>query len=47
MIAFETPAGDAVPGRIVSVEAQRVLVDFNHPLAGRDFVFEVRILSRD
>lgn len=47
MIAFETPTGDVLPGRIMSVETQHVLVDFNHPLAGRDFVFEVRVLFRD
>lgn len=47
MIAFETPTGDTLPGRILSVEASRVLVDFNHPLAGRDFEFEVHILARD
>ena len=47
MIAFQTPTGDTLPGCILSIEEQRVLVDFNHPLAGRDFEFEVRILSHD
>jgi FKBP-type peptidyl-prolyl cis-trans isomerase SlpA len=47
MIAFETPTGDTVPGRILSIEEQHVLIDFNHPLAGRDFEFEVHILARD
>ena len=47
MVAFETPTGDTLPGRIVSVETQHVLVDFNHPLAGRDFLFEVHIVARD
>jgi FKBP-type peptidyl-prolyl cis-trans isomerase SlpA len=45
MVAFETPTGDTLAGRIVSVEAQHVLVDFNHPLAGHDFVFEVHVLA--
>lgn len=42
---FNTPAGDAVPGRIRSVEEDTVTVDFNHPLAGRAFTFIAEILS--
>lgn len=44
-IAFETPSGDEVPGRITEVGEQRVNVDFNHPLAGVDIVFSVEILD--
>jgi FKBP-type peptidyl-prolyl cis-trans isomerase SlpA len=42
---FTTPAGDAVPGRIRSLEEGAVTVDFNHPLAGQPFSFEVEILE--
>ncbi|AHE97083.1 FKBP-type peptidyl-prolyl cis-trans isomerase [Thioalkalivibrio paradoxus] len=42
---FNTPAGDAVPGRIKAVESDAVTVDFNHPLAGQPFTFEVEIVS--
>ncbi|AGA31883.1 FKBP-type peptidyl-prolyl cis-trans isomerase SlpA [Thioalkalivibrio nitratireducens DSM 14787] len=42
---FNTPAGDAVPGRIQAVEGDGVTVDFNHPLAGQPFTFEVEIVS--
>jgi FKBP-type peptidyl-prolyl cis-trans isomerase SlpA len=42
---FNTPAGDAVPGRIKSVEEDAVTVDFNHPLAGQAFTFVVEILT--
>jgi FKBP-type peptidyl-prolyl cis-trans isomerase SlpA len=42
---FTTPAGDAVPGRIRSLEEGAVTVDFNHPLAGQPFTFEVEILE--
>jgi FKBP-type peptidyl-prolyl cis-trans isomerase SlpA len=42
---FNTPAGDAVPGRIRNVEEDTVTVDFNHPLAGQAFKFMVEILS--
>jgi FKBP-type peptidyl-prolyl cis-trans isomerase SlpA len=42
---FNTPAGDVVPGRILRVEGGTVTVDFNHPLAGKPFTFQVEILS--
>ncbi len=42
---FHTPAGDVVPGRIVSVGDEGVRVDFNHPLAGHSFLFLVEILE--
>jgi FKBP-type peptidyl-prolyl cis-trans isomerase SlyD len=33
--------------RVVSAEGQRILVDGNHPLAGRTLVFDVTVLSVD
>lgn len=44
---FNTPAGDAVPGRILHVGEDTVTVDFNHPLAGKAFRFIVEILAVD
>lgn len=47
VIGFTTPTGDEIPGTIVAVddEQQQVKVDFNHPLAGETFIFEVKILA--
>ena len=33
-------------GKIVKVEGGRVLIDFNHPLAGKTLVYEVEILKK-
>ncbi len=35
-----------VEGRIVSVSSGRVIVDFNHPLAGKTVEYEVKILRK-
>ncbi|WP_019625813.1 peptidylprolyl isomerase [Thioalkalivibrio sp. ALJT] len=42
---FNSPGGETVPGRITAVEDSAVTVDFNHPLAGQNFTFEVDVLS--
>jgi FKBP-type peptidyl-prolyl cis-trans isomerase SlpA len=45
IIGFTTPAGDEVPGMIRSLGADKVAVDFNHPLAGHELTYKVRILD--
>ena len=43
VILFRDPAGANIPGVVQEISADTVLVDFNHPLAGRDIVFKARI----
>lgn len=45
IIAFNTPAGDELPGMIRQVSADSVTVDFNHPLAGHDLLYKIKILD--
>jgi len=45
IIAFSTPSGDEIPGAIKEVKGEEVIVDFNHPLAGHNIIFEVEILA--
>lgn len=45
IVEFTTPGGDQIPGTILKIDDDKVEVDFNHPLAGREFVFEVEILE--
>jgi len=45
VIAFSTPSGEEVPGMIKEVMEDEVIVDFNHPLAGHDVIFEVEIVD--
>jgi FKBP-type peptidyl-prolyl cis-trans isomerase SlpA len=45
VVGFATPAGLEVPGTVVEPGPEAVLVDFNHPLAGRALRFEVEILA--
>lgn len=45
IIGFSTPSGEDVPGAIMELKDDEVVVDFNHPLAGHEIVFEVEILE--
>jgi FKBP-type peptidyl-prolyl cis-trans isomerase SlpA len=45
ILSFSTPSGDEIPGVIKEVSEESVKVDFNHPLAGQDVIFEVEIVD--
>lgn len=45
IVAFTTPGGEEVPGTILEINESLVTVDFNHPLAGHEIIFEVEVLS--
>ncbi len=45
VIEFTLPNGSTVPGIIREVTDENVLVDFNHPLCGRDIMLSVDIIS--
>ncbi|GAC1604449.1 MAG: hypothetical protein NVS3B3_00530 [Aquirhabdus sp.] len=43
MMEFQDKGGGTLAGVVKSVNDDKVEVDFNHPLAGRNVVFEVEI----
>ena len=45
VMAFSTPSGVEVPGVIKEVRDDEVVVDFNHPCAGHDVIFDVEIIA--
>lgn len=45
IIAFAQPNGSEIPGIVRAVTGDSVTVDFNHPLAGQNVIFEVEILA--
>lgn len=45
MVEFSSPAGASFAGLIRELDEDSVLVDFNHPLAGKDVRFEVEIVG--
>lgn len=45
VLSFTTPSGEEIPGTIMEVTDEFVVVDFNHPLAGKEMIFKVEIKS--
>lgn len=45
LIEFSAPDGSRHAGQVREVNAHEVVVDFNHPLAGRRVRFEVEVLA--
>jgi len=44
VVSFQDPSGE-LPGIIASFDEKNVVVDFNHPLAGKDLEFQVEIVN--
>ncbi|MCC5874376.1 MAG: peptidylprolyl isomerase [Gammaproteobacteria bacterium] len=44
MVSFADAARAELPGVVRRLDADRVEVDFNHPLAGRSLIFDVNII---
>ena len=46
VLQFSTPEGEArMAATVTDIDGQRVLLDFNHPLAGQALTFEVQIIG--
>lgn len=45
IMGFAQPDGSELPGIIRAVSPLSVTVDFNHPLAGQDVIFDVEIVE--
>lgn len=45
VVEFNGPGGERVAGVLKTIDAQSVLVDLNHPLAGQDILFEVDVIG--
>jgi FKBP-type peptidyl-prolyl cis-trans isomerase SlpA len=45
VVRFPAPGGQSIAGIVRDVDADAVVFDFNHPLAGRPVTFDVRLIG--
>ena len=45
IIAFDGPDDNEIPGTIIEIRDNEVMVDFSHPLAGRHLLFKATVLA--
>lgn len=45
VLQAQAPDGEAFPATISEIKDDKVLLDFNHPLAGKQLTFKVKVLS--
>ena len=44
-LVARTPQGQSIPVRVHEIKEQTVIMDFNHPLAGKTLTFDVKVLD--
>jgi FKBP-type peptidyl-prolyl cis-trans isomerase 2 len=44
-LMFATPDGQQMPALILEVKEKEVILDLNHPLAGKNLTFEIEVLE--
>jgi FKBP-type peptidyl-prolyl cis-trans isomerase SlpA len=47
LVEFKLPDGESIAGHVIGISDDSVSVDFNHPLVGRDCVYEIVIIATD
>ena len=45
LLEFSLPDGEAVAGCVTEVSESEITVDFNHPLIGRDCIYEIDLVG--
>lgn len=45
VVPLKSPDGRIVPARIAEIKADTIVLDMNHPLAGKDLTFKVKVVG--
>ena len=45
VLGLATPTGEQFPARICEINKEDIVIDLNHPLAGKKLIFDIKILE--
>lgn len=45
MLQLSSPDGQKIPARISEIKEESIVLDLNHPLAGKDLRFDIKVVS--
>ena len=45
MLMMQAPTGQQIPAKITKVADDKVTIDINHPLAGKELTFSVKVVG--
>lgn len=45
VLGIQDPSGGVFPIRVHAIQGERIVLDFNHPLAGRSLRFDIKVLQ--
>jgi FKBP-type peptidyl-prolyl cis-trans isomerase 2 len=45
ILMAQTPQGHQIPATVISVDEEQATIDLNHPLAGKDLNFKIKIIE--
>lgn len=44
-VDMQTEKGRTVPAKVIEIEADKITLDLNHPLAGKELMFEIKVVG--
>jgi peptidylprolyl isomerase len=44
-LVMQSPVGQQIPAKVIKLDSDNVSLDMNHPLAGQDLTFEIKIID--
>jgi FKBP-type peptidyl-prolyl cis-trans isomerase 2 len=45
MLGMSTPDGNQIPAKIIAVDDKEITIDLNHPLAGKNLNFKIKVIE--
>jgi peptidylprolyl isomerase len=44
-LSLQNQAGQPVPVKVAQIDAEKIVLDANHPLAGQDLIFDITLVE--